>query len=98
MADKKRLAVVGYGGMGSWHVKRALDSDVVECAGIWDIAEKRRALALENGIRASLISMIISMSLRFSSIILFAAVICPGYQLICIKFSHYIIIYIIITY
>ena len=50
MADKKRLAVVGYGGMGSWHVKRALDSDVVECAGIWDIAEKRRALALENGI------------------------------------------------
>ena len=45
MADKKRIAVVGYGGMGGWHVKHLLDSDVAECAGIWDIDEKRRELA-----------------------------------------------------
>ena len=50
-------------------------------------ATRPYSLALENGIRASLISMIISMSLRFSSIILLAAVICPGYQLICIEIS-----------
>ncbi len=47
-----KLGVVGYGGMGGWHVKNALVSDVVELAGIYDIKEERRKAAEENGIRA----------------------------------------------
>ena len=47
---KKRVAVVGYGGMGGWHVKHLLKSDVCELAGIWDIKESRREVARENGI------------------------------------------------
>ena len=47
---KKRLAIVGYGGQGAWHANWALKSDVVELAGIFDIAEKRVNAAKENGI------------------------------------------------
>ena len=47
---KKRVAIVGYGGMGGWHVKKISTSDVVELAGIWDIKEERREVAKENGI------------------------------------------------
>ena len=50
MTDKKRVAIVGYGGMGSWHVKNLLKSDVAECAGIWDIKEAKREKAVENGL------------------------------------------------
>jgi len=49
---KTRIGVVGYGGMGSWHVGHALKSDVLELAGIWDIDEKKRQLATERGIHA----------------------------------------------
>ena len=49
---KKKFAVVGYGGMGSWHVNHALKSDVLELSGIYDIDEKKSALARERGIRA----------------------------------------------
>ena len=49
---KHRLAVIGYGGMGGWHAERALKSDVVELAGIYDIKPERRALARERGICA----------------------------------------------
>ena len=52
MAQKMKVAVVGYGGMGSWHVKYIQKSDVVELAGIYDIKESRRAYAEEKGIRA----------------------------------------------
>ena len=48
---KKRLAIVGYGGQGAWHADHALKSDVVELAGIRDIAEKRINAAREKGIR-----------------------------------------------
>jgi len=48
--NKKRIAVVGYGGMGSWHAKKLLISDVAEVAGIWDIDEARREAAKEKGI------------------------------------------------
>ena len=48
--NKKRVAVVGYGGMGGWHTRHLLESDVAELAGIWDIDEKRRELANERGI------------------------------------------------
>ena len=47
---KKRLAIVGYGGQGAWHAVWAGKSDVVELAGIYDIAEKRVNAAKENGI------------------------------------------------
>ncbi len=52
MADKKKLVVIGYGGMGGWHVGFAQKSDVIELAGIYDIDEARRAFARENGIHA----------------------------------------------
>lgn len=48
--NKKKVAVVGYGGMGGWHTRHLLESDVAELAGIWDIDEKRRELANERGI------------------------------------------------
>ena len=51
-AQKKRVAVVGYGGMGKWHVGYIQKSDVCELAGIYDIKEEKRALARENGIFA----------------------------------------------
>lgn len=47
---KKRVAIVGYGGMGGWHERKMQSSDVVELAGIWDIKESRRNMALEKGI------------------------------------------------
>lgn len=49
---KKKFAVIGYGGMGSWHVNHALKSDVLELSGIWDIDIKKRELAKERGIYA----------------------------------------------
>ena len=47
---KKRVAVVGYGGMGGWHTRYILESDVTELAGIWDIKAERRDLAKERNI------------------------------------------------
>ena len=44
---KKNLVVIGYGGMGGWHVDHALKSDVVNLLGIYDIdpakSEKARS-------------------------------------------------------
>ena len=48
---KKNLAIVGYGGQGAWHATKALASDVVSLAGIYDIAEKRMNAAREAGIK-----------------------------------------------
>ncbi|NLW73921.1 MAG: Gfo/Idh/MocA family oxidoreductase [Clostridiales bacterium] len=47
---KKRAAVVGYGSMGSWHIRHMQGSDVVTPAGIYDIKPERCALAEENKI------------------------------------------------
>jgi predicted dehydrogenase len=47
---KKRTAVVGYGSMGSWHIRHIQSSDVVQPAGIYDIRSERCALASENHI------------------------------------------------
>ena len=41
MSEKKKAAVIGYGGMGGWHVDHILKSDVVELAGIYDIKEEK---------------------------------------------------------
>ncbi|MBQ8440724.1 MAG: Gfo/Idh/MocA family oxidoreductase, partial [Clostridia bacterium] len=49
---KMRVAVIGYGGMGGWHVERLLTSDVAELAGIYDIKEERNELARSRGIHA----------------------------------------------
>ncbi len=49
---KKKAAVIGYGGMGSWHVKHIQDSDVVTLAGIYDIDPAKQEKAKANGIRS----------------------------------------------
>ena len=49
---KKKVAVIGYGGMGGWHCEHLQNSDVAELAGIYDIKEERRELARSRGIRA----------------------------------------------
>lgn len=40
--EKIRVAVVGYGGMGHWHVGNLLEMEKYELAGIWDIDEEQR--------------------------------------------------------
>ena len=49
---KKNLVVVGYGGMGAWHVNHAQKSDVVNLIGVYDIKEERNEVAREKGIFA----------------------------------------------
>lgn len=49
---KKRVAVVGYGGMGSWHAEQVGSSDVTELCGIYDIKPERTAAAEQAGIYA----------------------------------------------
>lgn len=49
---KKNLAVIGYGGMGGWHVDHALKSDCVNLVGVYDIKEERNALARSKNIKA----------------------------------------------
>ncbi len=48
----KNLVVIGYGGMGGWHVQHALKSDVVHLNGIYDIDPKKSELAESRGIHA----------------------------------------------
>ncbi len=48
----KNLVVIGYGGMGGWHVQHALKSDVVKLLGIYDIDPKKSELAESRGIHA----------------------------------------------
>ncbi len=47
---KKGVAIVGFGGMGSWHVNKIRENNVVDLKGIWDIKEDRRTLAREWGV------------------------------------------------
>ncbi len=49
---KKGVAIIGFGGMGSWHVRKILDNKVVDLKGIWDIKEDRRSLAREWGVHS----------------------------------------------
>lgn len=49
---KMKAAVVGYGGMGGWHVEHLLKSDVAELAGVYDIKPERNELAKSRGIHA----------------------------------------------
>lgn len=49
---KKNAAIIGYGGMGSWHGDFLRNSDVVNLMGIYDINPSRRELAEQRGIHA----------------------------------------------
>lgn len=46
----KKVAVIGYGGMGKWHCDCIKNNAVVEIAGIYDIREERRDAALKDGL------------------------------------------------
>lgn len=48
--NKHVITVVGYGGMGSQHVRMLETVDHIEIAGIFDIAEDRQLIAKENGL------------------------------------------------
>ena len=37
-----KIAIVGFGGMGSYHVKLQKNAGNITLAGIWDIKEERR--------------------------------------------------------
>ncbi len=50
--NKTGCAVIGYGGMGGWHTRNLLASDVCELRGIYDIDPAKAELAERNGIRA----------------------------------------------
>ncbi len=47
---KHNLCVIGYGGMGGWHVKNAQTSDVVNLKGVYDIDPAKKEKAKENGV------------------------------------------------
>ena len=51
-AQKTGCAVIGYGGMGGWHTRYILESDVAYLCGIYDINPVKVELAKTNGIRA----------------------------------------------
>lgn len=50
--NKKKLAIIGYGGMGGWHAEHALKSDVVTLHGVYDINPARRVAANDKGINS----------------------------------------------
>ncbi len=50
--QKTGIAVIGYGGMGSWHCDTISRIDCLELKGIYDILDKRNAAAEEKGIHA----------------------------------------------
>ena len=45
-----KIAIVGFGGMGSYHVQLLKNADCLTLAGIWDIKEERREYARQNHI------------------------------------------------
>ncbi len=49
---KTGIALIGYGGMGSWHCDRIREMEELTLLGIYDILESRRVAARENGIFA----------------------------------------------
>ncbi len=49
---KHTFAVIGYGGMGSWHANQIRENGVGDLAGIYDINPVRNDVAEENGIHA----------------------------------------------
>lgn len=52
--NKLKLAAIGYGGMGSYHLEHLLptEKDLFEIVGIYDIKDDRRTLATQKGLKA----------------------------------------------
>ncbi len=50
--EKKNVAIIGYGNMGSWHGEFLKHSDVANLMGIYDIKPERCEVAEKNGIHA----------------------------------------------
>lgn len=50
--EKKNVAIIGYGGMGSWHGDYLKRSDVARLMGVYDILPERCEVAEKNGIHA----------------------------------------------
>ena len=48
----KRAAIIGYGGMGSWHADKIRSGGTFDLAGVYDIRQARLDLANERGIYA----------------------------------------------
>lgn len=48
---KHRIAIVGLGGMGTWHLNKLQTLDQPEVAGIWDIREVRREYARSRDVK-----------------------------------------------
>lgn len=46
----KKVAVIGYGGMGKWHCDKILKNATLQIAGVADISETRCELAKNNGL------------------------------------------------
>ena len=44
------LAIIGFGGMGSFHYKKLLQNQEIVCTGVWDIKESRREYARSCGL------------------------------------------------
>ena len=42
---KHRIAIIGLGGMGTWHLDKLGTLQEPEVAGIWDVKESRREYA-----------------------------------------------------
>lgn len=47
---KHRIAIIGLGGMGTWHLDKLSTLEEPEVAGIWDIKEDRRDFARSRGV------------------------------------------------
>ena len=52
MSEKKNCVVIGYGGMGGWHVNHIREAGVVNLKGIYDIDRARGVAAVQNEIYA----------------------------------------------
>lgn len=48
---KIKTAIIGYGGMGSWHAAKIMKMEKFELSGVWDIKPDRLKAAREAGIR-----------------------------------------------
>jgi len=46
----KKAVVVGYGGMGGWHTRKIKENGIVELKGVYDITQRARERAHNNGI------------------------------------------------
>ena len=47
-----KMAIIGFGGMGSFHYKKLLQGQEIVCTGVWDIKPERRQYAESFGLHA----------------------------------------------